>query len=61
MYIGRRMRDAAGIEALDARSNARDCSGASDGSIRFDVYNSPIDTNADSRRDRAHRHRHAHQ
>jgi hypothetical protein len=60
MYIGRRVRDTAGVETIDARSNGRDYSGANAGSVCFNVYNSHVNTDADSRRDRAHRHRHPH-
>ena len=60
MYIDRSVRDAAAIQNIDARSNARERTRANAGSIRFDVYNSSLHPDADSRRDGAHRHGHAH-
>ena len=62
MYIDGRVRDAAAIQNIDAGSNARDRERtfSNTGSVRFNVYNSSLDADADSRRDGAHRHGHAH-
>jgi hypothetical protein len=62
MYIARRVRDTAAIENIDTGSSAGGAKVGSGcaGSVRFNVYNSTLDTDADSRRHRAHRHRHAH-
>jgi hypothetical protein len=60
MYIDRRVRDTTAIENIGPRSNARHYERANTGSVRFNVYNFSVNTDADSRRDGAHRHGHAH-
>jgi hypothetical protein len=60
MYIAGRVRDSTAVHNNGARSNACDKHRSEAGAIRFNVYNSFIGADADSRRDRAHRHRHTH-